>query len=39
LPIMKYLDVVVDGKYIERLRDITLPFRGSSNQKIIRLKK
>lgn len=37
LSIMKYLDVVVDGEYIEELRDITLPFRGSSNQNIIKL--
>ena len=28
-------DVVVDGPYIEELRDITLKFRGSSNQRII----
>ena len=29
-------DVVVDGPFIQELRDVTLPFRGSSNQKIIR---
>lgn len=28
-------DVVVDGPYIESLRDLTLPFRGSSNQHLI----
>lgn len=28
-------DVLVDGKYIEELKDIDLPFRGSSNQRII----
>ena len=31
----KQFDVVVDGPFIEELRDITLPFRGSSNQRII----
>lgn len=31
-------DVVVDGPYIESLRDTSLPFRGSSNQKIIKIK-
>lgn len=35
-PIMEYIDVVVDGLFIEELKDLTLPFRGSSNQKIIR---
>ena len=31
----KQFDVVVDGPFIEEFRDITLPFRGSSNQRII----
>ena len=35
LAIMKYIDVLVDGPYIESLRDITLPWRGSSNQRVI----
>jgi anaerobic ribonucleoside-triphosphate reductase activating protein len=33
--IMKYTDVLVDGRYVDELRDISLAFRGSSNQKII----
>ena len=37
--IMKYTDVLVDGAYIDELRDISLPFRGSSNQRIIDVKK
>lgn len=32
----KKFDVVVDGPFIEELRDVTLPFRGSSNQRIIK---
>lgn len=36
--ILKYLDVLVDGRYIDELRDTTLAFRGSSNQRIIKLK-
>ena len=32
-------DVVVDGEYIEELRDTTLPFRGSSNQRLIDVKR
>ena len=35
LEIVNYLDVVVDGKFISAQKDITLPWRGSSNQKVI----
>lgn len=35
LPILQYIDVLVDGKYIENERDITLRFRGSRNQRLI----
>lgn len=37
--IIKSCDVVVDGAYIDCLRDITLKWRGSSNQRVIDLKK
>ena len=33
--ILCYVDVLIDGPYIESQRDITLPFRGSTNQRII----
>lgn len=36
--IMKHTDVLVDGPYIDELRDISLAFKGSSNQRIIRAK-
>lgn len=39
LPLMKYIDVVIDGEYINNLRDITLAFRGSNNQRLIDVKK
>lgn len=29
------VDVMVDGQFIEELKDLSLPFRGSSNQRII----
>ncbi len=37
--ILTMCDVVVDGKYDENLKDISLKFRGSSNQRIIDVKK
>ena len=34
---LKMIDVLVDGPFIEELKDISLQFRGSSNQRILRL--
>ena len=39
LDVVKLCDVIVDGPYMEELRDISLPFRGSSNQHIIDVQK
>ena len=32
---LNYVDVLVDGPYIESQRDLTLQFRGSRNQRLI----
>lgn len=37
--IIEQCDVVVDGKYVDELRNITLKWRGSSNQRVIDVKK
>ena len=34
-----YIDVLVDGEFIEEEKDVTLVFRGSRNQRIIELGK
>lgn len=39
LEIMRYIDVLVDGPFVERLYDISLRWRGSSNQRIIDVQK
>ena len=35
LEIMDYVDVVVDGEFVEALKDTQLYWRGSSNQRVI----
>ena len=39
LEIMKYIDVLVDGPYVKKLRDTKLKWRGSSNQRVIDIQK
>lgn len=34
-PLIGGVDVLVDGKYMESERDVTLPWKGSANQRVI----
>ncbi len=38
LSLIPYLDVVIEGRFVEELKDTTLHWRGSSNQRIITVK-
>ena len=35
---LSYIDVLVDGPFVESKKDIRLKFRGSSNQRVLDLK-
>lgn len=37
--LLKYIDIIVDGKFEEDKKNLKLQFRGSSNQKIVDVKK
>ena len=36
---LSYIDILVDGPFVEKEKDITLQFRGSKNQRIIDVKR
>ena len=36
--LLAMIDVLVDGPFVEREKDISLAFRGSANQRILRLR-
>lgn len=36
--LQRFLDFIIDGRYEDSLRDLTLKFRGSSNQRVIDVK-
>lgn len=36
-PLLDYIDVLVDGQYVNELRDTSLQWRGSTNQRVIHL--
>lgn len=35
---IEYVDVIVDGQFVEELKDISLRWKGSSNQRVINVK-
>lgn len=36
---LQYIDVLVDGRFVEELKQVNLLFRGSANQRLIDVKK
>ena len=36
---LSYIDILVDGPFVEEEKDITLQFRGSRNQRVIDVKR
>ncbi len=39
LKVFDYVDVLVDGEFVVELKDTSLPWKGSSNQRVIDIKK
>jgi len=37
--LIKECDILIDGKYMDNLKDLNLKWRGSSNQRVIDIKK
>lgn len=38
-PNLKYIDVFADGEFVEELKDVRIPWVGSSNQRVIDVQK
>ncbi len=36
--LLSYIDVIVDGEFVEELKDLNLVFKGSSNQRTVMVK-
>ena len=36
--LIKYIDILVDGPFVQELKDLRLKYRGSSNQRIINVR-
>lgn len=37
--VLPFIDVIIDGQFVESCKDITLKYKGSSNQKVIDVQK
>ncbi|WP_314327532.1 4Fe-4S cluster-binding domain-containing protein, partial [Fusobacterium pseudoperiodonticum] len=37
--LIKECNILIDGKYMDNLKDLNLKWRGSSNQRVIDIKK
>lgn len=39
IEILNYVDVLIDGRFVKKLKDLNLKWRGSSNQRVIDVRK
>ena len=39
MTVVKSVDVLVDGRFVEELKDVTYPWAGSTNQRVIDVQK
>lgn len=39
LEILPYIDVLVDGQYVDELKDMSYPWAGSTNQRVVDVQK
>ena len=35
LPVMEYIDILIDGPFVQKFKDLSLYYRGSLNQRVI----
>ena len=39
MELLKYIDVLIDGPFVLQQKDLSIPFRGSKNQRLVDVKR